>query len=188
VIAGQYRSRPLRSLRGMDIRPTADRLRESLFDVLTAGNPGALDGCVWIDLYAGTGAVGIEAFSRGARQVYFVESSPAAAKLIRENLASLQISDGYEVIRMDAVRALRQLEGMGVVANIVFMDPPYRMEHAYCDTLELLEKSALVNDATSVIAEHQKRTDPGQQVGKLRRYRKMMQGAGALSFYRRTKE
>ena len=171
----------------MDIRPTADRLRESLFDVLTAGNPGALDGCVWIDLYAGTGAVGIEAFSRGARQVYFVESSLAAAKLIRENLASLQVGDGYEVIRMDALRALRQLQGMGVMANIVFLDPPYRMEHAYRDTLELLEESALVNEATIVIAEHQKRTDPGEQFGTLRRYRKLTHGEGALSFYRRTK-
>ena len=73
VVAGQYRSRPLRSLRGMDIRPTADRLRETLFDVLCAGNPEALAGTTWLDLYAGTGAVGIEALSRGARMVYFAE-------------------------------------------------------------------------------------------------------------------
>jgi len=171
----------------MDIRPTADRLRESLFDVLTAGNPGALDGCIWIDLYAGTGAVGIEAFSRGAGRVYFVESAPTAARLIRENLASLQISDGYEVIRMDALKALRQLEENGIVANVVFLDPPYRMDHAYGDTLEFLEKSALVNEATIVIAEHQKRTGPGEQFGTLRRYRKLTQGEGVLSFYRRTR-
>src|SRR5581483_2534886 len=71
VIAGQYRSRPLQSLRGMDIRPTSDRLRETLFDVLCAGNPEALRGTVWIDLYAGTGAVGVEALSRGAAEVTF---------------------------------------------------------------------------------------------------------------------
>jgi 16S rRNA (guanine(966)-N(2))-methyltransferase RsmD len=171
----------------MDIRPTADRLRESLFDVLTAGNSGALEGCVWIDLYAGTGAIGIEALSRGAGHVYFVESSPAAAKLIHENLASLQVSDEYEVIRMDALKALRRLEGKRLAADIVFLDPPYRMEHAYRDTLEFLEKSALVNDATIVIAEHQKRTDPGDLFGSLRRYRKLTQGEGGLSFYRRTK-
>ena len=90
VIAGKYRGRPLRSLRGMDIRPTSDRLRETLFNVLTAGNPQALEGSVWLDLFAGTGAVGIEALSRGARQVYFVETSAAAAKLIEQNLQSLE--------------------------------------------------------------------------------------------------
>ena len=82
VIGGTYRGRPLRSLRGMAIRPTSDRLRETLFNVLTAGNPEALAGTVWLDLFAGTGAVGIEALSRGAKQAYFVETSAPAAKLL----------------------------------------------------------------------------------------------------------
>src|ERR1044071_3546648 len=97
VIAGQYRSRPLRSLRGMDIRPTSDRLRESLFDVLASASPQALTGSVWLDVVAGTGAGGIEALSRGAHAVYFIESSPRAAALIRENLRSLAIEDGFEI-------------------------------------------------------------------------------------------
>ena len=97
VIAGKYRSRPLRSLRGMDIRPTSDRLRETLFNVLTAGNPAALEGSVWLDLFAGTGAVGIEALSRGAKEVYFVESSAAAADVIRDNLKSLGIASGFHL-------------------------------------------------------------------------------------------
>src|ERR1700745_3161206 len=95
VIAGQYRSRPLRSLRGMDIRPTSDRLRETLFNVLTAGNPSALVGSVWLDLFAGTGAVGIEALSRGAKEVHFVENSPPAVEMIRRNLHALGIDRGY---------------------------------------------------------------------------------------------
>ena len=82
VIAGKYRSRPLRSLRGLDLRPTSDRLRETLFNVLAAGNPTALEGTVWLDLCAGTGAVGIEALSRGASEVYFVEFSTPAVNLI----------------------------------------------------------------------------------------------------------
>src|SRR5579863_4662092 len=86
VIAGKYRSRPLSSQRGMDIRPTSDRLRETLFNILTAGNSAALEGSVWLDLFAGTGAIGIEALSRGARQVYFVESSAEAARVIQGNL------------------------------------------------------------------------------------------------------
>jgi len=82
VIAGTFRSRPLHSTRGLDIRPTADRLRETLFNVLTAGNPKALEGSVWVDLFAGTGAVGIEALSRGAAMVYFVEHSRRAVEVI----------------------------------------------------------------------------------------------------------
>ena len=185
MIAGRYRSRPLRSLRGIDIRPTSDRLRETLFDVLTAGNPAALEGSVWIDLYAGTGAVGIEALSRDAAQVYFVESSPVAVKLIRENLASLQIAEGFEIIPSDGLKALRQLEAKPVMADIAFLDPPYRMEQAYQKALEFLEKSALVKQTTVVIAEHERRADPGEEFGSLRRYRKLTQGDAALSFYRR---
>src|ERR1700677_3242908 len=88
VIAGKFRGRALRSLSGADIRPTSDRLRETLFNVLTAGSPAALVGTVWLDLFAGTGAVGIEALSRGAKQVYFVDTAPRAAELIARNLES----------------------------------------------------------------------------------------------------
>ena len=105
VIAGKYRSRSLRSLRGMDIRPTSDRLRETLFNVVTAGNPAALEGAVWLDLFAGTGAVGIEALSRGAKQVCFVESSPAAAGVIRQNLQSLEIVSGFRLYQDELPRA-----------------------------------------------------------------------------------
>src|SRR2546430_7899861 len=105
VIAGKYRNRPLRSLRGMDIRPTSDRLRETLFNVLTAGNPAALEGSVWLDLFAGTGAVGIEALSRGAKEVYFVEHSAAAADAIRSNLESLGVADGFKILEEELTRA-----------------------------------------------------------------------------------
>jgi 16S rRNA (guanine966-N2)-methyltransferase len=170
----------------MDIRPTADRLRETLFNVLTAGNPAALQGSVWIDLYAGTGAVGIEALSRGARQVYLVESAPAATKLIRENLRSLEIAKGFEIIQNDALRTLHQLEGKNTSVGFVFLDPPYRMEQAYRDTLEFLAKSSLLTPEAVAIAEHEKRADPGEEFGRLQRYRRLTQGDASLSFYRRS--
>src|SRR5271166_4586916 len=119
VIAGKFRSRPLRSLPAMDIRPTSDRLRETLFNVLCSGDPDALAGSTWLDLYAGTGAVGIEALSRGARMVHFVESSRAASDLIVENLKSLGIASGFQIVKLDAVKALRQLETAGSVADFV---------------------------------------------------------------------
>src|SRR5208282_5733084 len=124
IIAGQFRSRPLRSLPGLDLRPTSDRLRETLFDIVAAARE--LHGSVWLDLYAGTGAVGIEALSRGARQVNFVESAKKHARLLRDNLASLGITEGYELHEREVAQALTLLDSTGVVCDYVFLDPPYR--------------------------------------------------------------
>ena len=187
VIAGQYRRRLLRALPGMDVRPTADRLRETLFNVLCAGNPEALAGSVWVDLYAGTGAVGIEALSRGARMVHFVESSKAAADLIGENLKSLRIESGFRILKAEVEKALPQLEGSGVVADFVFLDPPYRMEEEYAGTLEALAESTVVRASSVVIVEHEKRFDPGDAFGMLVRRRQIAQGDAGLSFYRRVR-
>lgn len=184
VIAGKYRSRQLRSLPGLDLRPTADRLRETLFNVLTAGNPTVLEGTVWFDLYAGTGAVGIEALSRGANMVHFVESSERAAQLIKQNLASLEIKAGFQVMKQDSIRALRDLELNGAAADLIFLDPPYDMEDAYRLSLEKLSKSQSLKRGSVVVAEHQKKFDPGEEFQSLRRYRKLVQGDAALSFYR----
>jgi len=184
VIAGKYRSRPLRSLRGIDIRPTSDRLRETLFNVLTAGNPAALEGSVWLDLFAGTGAVGIEALSRGAKEVYFVECSAPAAKVISENLRGLGIDGGFKVLQEELPRAFWRMERHHVAADVVFIDPPYRMKDAYTNTLQALVDSSLVWAMSVVIAEHEKKFDPGEEFGPLRRFRKLLQGNTALSFYR----
>jgi 16S rRNA (guanine966-N2)-methyltransferase len=185
VIAGKFRSRPLRSLRGLDIRPTSDRLRETLFNVLTAGNPQALEGSVWLDLFAGTGAVGIEALSRGAAMVYFVERSPRASELIKANLASLGIKQGFRILALETSLAIAKLDHEGIRANIVFLDPPYGFENSYRTTLEALAKSKLAAQA-EVIAEHEERFDPGGRFAALERTRKLEQGDAALSFYRAT--
>lgn len=184
VIAGKFRSRPLHSLRGLDLRPTADRLRETLFNVLGAGNAAAFEGKVWFDLCAGTGAVGIEALSRGAAQVYFVESSTAAAGLIRRNLDSLKVKSGFELLHEDVTRALRQLEARNVTADFIFVDPPYRLEKVYAQVLQMLSQSRLLAPGTVAVAEHDKRFDPGDGFAPLLRYRKLEQGDTVLSFYR----
>ena len=183
VIAGKFRSRRLRSLRGLDIRPTSDRLRETLFDVLTAGNPQALQGSLWLDLFAGTGAVGIEAVSRGAAMVYFVESSMRAAELINANLRSVGICDGFRMLRQPVVHAIRELDHQQVKPHFIFLDPPYRSKDAYSETLERLGNSELAQRSL-VIAEHERRFDPGEGLGFLRRIRKLDQGDASLSFYR----
>jgi len=182
VIAGQYRSRPLCSLPGLDLRPTSDRLRETLFDVLAAA--GELTDSVWLDLYAGTGAVGIEALSRGAREVYFVESAKKHARLLRENLAALGITLGFEVQEREASKALPLLETTGVVCDYCFLDPPYRMRGEYERALGYLSRSRLVEATSVVVAEHERKFDPGERFGALVRYRRLDQGDAALSFYR----
>ena len=184
VIGGKFRSRPLHSLRGMNLRPTADRLRETLFNVLGAGNAAAFEGKVWFDLCAGTGAVGIEALSRGANKVYFVESSASAATLIRRNLDSLKVQSGFEVLKEDAARALRQLEARNITADFVFLDPPYRLEKIYTQVVDLLSHSRLLAPDAVVVVEHEKRFDPGDTFVPLFRYRKLEQGDAVLSFYR----
>jgi 16S rRNA (guanine966-N2)-methyltransferase len=182
VIAGTFRRRKLRSARGFDIRPTSDRLRETMFDVLTAGNPYALEGSVWLDLFAGTGAVGIEALSRGAAMVYFVDRSRTAVALIRNNLQDLQIHEGLRIFQEDAARAIAALEQLGVRADFVFLDPPYAMRTAYSETLQALADSKVARSAV-VIVEHEKRFDPGEEFALLRRSRKLEQGDAVLGFY-----
>jgi len=184
VIAGKYGGCPLRSLNGKDTRPTSDRLRETLFNVLTGGKPAALEGTVWLDLFAGTGAVGIEALSRGAQQVFFVETSLPAIKVIEQNLQSLNVADGYRVLRDDLAGVLWRLQREHVTADIVFLDPPYQMREAYELTLMALADSALVWAMSLVIAEHEKKFDPGGEFGSLRRTRKLTQGGTSLSFYK----
>jgi 16S rRNA (guanine966-N2)-methyltransferase len=182
VIAGQFRSRPLQSTPGLDLRPTSDRLRETLFDVLSATRD--LADTVWLDLFAGTGAVGIEALSRGARQVYFVESAKKHARLLRENLAALDITSGYELHEREVAKALPLLDSTGVVCDFCFFDPPYQRRGAYEQTLGYLSQSRLLQPSSIVIAEHEKKFDPGERFGAVVRYRRLDQGDASLSFYR----
>ncbi len=198
IIAGQYRSRRLRTTPGMKTRPTSDRLRQALFNVITAGLPEALRpragntgpsqeplaDTVWLDVFAGVGAVGLEALSRGARMVYFIDSARAAAATIRENLRLLKIEDGFEILEREAAQALRLLDSQTVVCDFCFLDPPYRNQEAYEETLGFLSQSQLLRPTSTVIAEHDKHFDPGDRCGALQRFRTLRQGDASLSFYR----
>jgi 16S rRNA (guanine(966)-N(2))-methyltransferase RsmD len=182
VIAGQYRSRVLAAPRGWDTRPTNDRLRETLFNVLAP----RIQGAFFVDLYAGSGAVGIEALSRGARAAVFVERAEHALKAIRANLAALGIRGGYALEPRSAAAALKRLVTSGRAADIVFLDPPYESVDEYEIGLDLLggECSQLLAENAVVIAEHSKRHDLAERYGELVRYRVLKQGDAALSFYR----
>ena len=116
--------------------------------------------------------------------MYFVESSPAAANVIAKNLQSLEITSGFKIIQGDLSHALWRLQREHVAADVVFLDPPYRMKDAYGETLRALADSSLVWAMSVVIAEHEKKFDPGERFAMLRRFRKLIQGDAGLSFYR----
>jgi 16S rRNA (guanine966-N2)-methyltransferase len=185
VIAGHFRSRVLSAPPGLDTRPTSDRLRETLFNVLAP----RISGAAFLDLYAGSGAVGIEAISRGAARVAFVERDPAAARVLRGNLESLHISEGFRV-HAGSVQTFLQKRAADAGPkpdpnDIVFLDPPYDAADEYASTLNLLGGSTaahLAPDAV-VIAEHRRKTTLEESYGTLRRTRLLEQGDAALSFY-----
>jgi 16S rRNA (guanine966-N2)-methyltransferase len=169
VIGGEFRSRRLKSIPGLATRPTPDRLRQTLFDVLAA----RVEDAVFVDAYAGTGAVGIEALSRGAARCVFVENGRRAVEAIRENLHALGIEGRASVVAGKVAAAI----GLQT-ADIVFMDPPYEMQGEYRAALEAAR-------AVLVIAQHSVRFDPGDVHGCLRRVRIIKQGDNALSFFER---
>lgn len=174
VIGGEFRSRVLKSMPGMDVRPTPDRLRESLFNILSNGPAAVIRNAVFADVYAGTGAVGIEALSRGAARAIFIEQNRDAAGIIRENLRSLNVMNRAELRNTRANIALAQIE-----ADVVFIDPPYALELEYERSLALLGE----RPPALVIVQHSSRLKLADRHGKLRQKRVLKQGENSLSFY-----
>jgi 16S rRNA (guanine966-N2)-methyltransferase len=170
VIAGEFRSRRLKSIPGAATRPTPDRLRETLFDILAR----QIDGATVVDAYAGTGAVGIEALSRGASHACFLEKNRFALEVIRENLAALGLERRATVLTGPVLLTLARASG-----DIVFLDPPYDLEREYTAALELLGE----NPPGLVVVQHSVRAVLGETYGKLARTRTVRQGDNALSFY-----
>jgi 16S rRNA (guanine966-N2)-methyltransferase len=195
IIAGEYRSRALAAPAGMATRPTSDRLRETLFNVLAPRIAGAR----FLDLYAGSGAVGIEALSRGAAHVVFVERAPAALKALRRNLERLGITGGFEIYAGGVAGFLRAAGPRREPHEVVFLDPPYEAAQEYEATLTFLGKGGwspgspnardpghpglLLAPNAVVIAEHRRKDKLEERYGALARTRLLEQGDAGLSFY-----
>ena len=153
VIAGKARHLNLETLPGLSTRPTTDRIKETLFNILQSTVPGS----VFLDLFAGSGGIGIEALSRGAAKAFFVDNNRKACEVIRKNLSFTRLSNEGTVLCADAVGALRSLEGR-VVFDCIFMDPPYK-DALEKDVMSYLEESSLVTPDTLIIIEASKDTD-----------------------------
>jgi 16S rRNA (guanine966-N2)-methyltransferase len=179
VIAGKYRSRLLQGPGALRLRPTSDRLRETLFNVLGP----SLEDSLFVDLFAGTGAVGIEAISRGARETIFVESNAKAARLIRENLKSLDILTTAELIEAPAIRGLEKMASRHLLADFIFLDPPYEKTAEYEQVLAFLDASHLIAPRGIVIVEHDRKTELPEFLTRLECTRQIEQGDAILSFY-----
>ena len=153
VIAGKARRLPLVSPEGRGTRPTTDRIKETLFNILQDDIPG----CRFLDLFSGSGAIGIEALSRGASKAYFVESNKKAVQCIKDNLNFTKLQDDAVVMAMPVERALKDLEHK-VKFDFIFMDPPYDKLYEK-DVLIFLSKSDLINKSSRIIVEASLDTD-----------------------------
>ncbi len=184
VIAGKFRSRSLKSLKGMALRPTSDRLRETLFNVLA----NRVADSRFVDAFAGTGAVGIEALSRGAREVIFIENHEPAVALIRKNLQALKIQSGAKVLAVDTLRGLQRLAANTKsplsLIDMVYLDPPYAAAEEYRRVLTFLGAAPFLCEGSLVIAEHRSSIELSESFGRLSRVRVLRQGDASLSFYR----
>ncbi|MFQ9732942.1 MAG: 16S rRNA (guanine(966)-N(2))-methyltransferase RsmD [Mediterraneibacter faecis] len=161
VIAGSARSLKLKTLEGIETRPTTDRIKETLFNMIS---PQMYD-CIFLDLFAGSGGIGIEALSRGAREAVFVEKNPKAMECVKENLKFTRLEKKGLTLTKDVMNALYQLEGEKVF-DFVFMDPPYNMGFEK-RVLEYLAGSDLIYEDTVIIVEASLDTDFGylQELG-----------------------
>jgi 16S rRNA (guanine(966)-N(2))-methyltransferase RsmD len=175
IIAGSLKGRRLKSPTWEGLRPTSDKLRESLFNILAPRIAGArvLDG------YAGTGAAGLEALSRGARSVTFVELDPRACTLIEENLRACGVADGYVIIRAGMARALPQLRAAGSTFDIALLDPPYDSP----PDAQLPAIADLLAPGGVAVVEHAKRRPWAERIDRLLRVREVVSGDSALTFY-----
>jgi 16S rRNA (guanine966-N2)-methyltransferase len=183
VIAGTLRRRTLEAPAGLSTRPTSDRLRETLFNVLAP----RIEGSHFLDLYAGSGAVGIEAASRGAASVVLVERAASALKVLHANLNKLGLQDAVRVEALSVATFLRKGTPRSPVVpfNIVFLDPPYEESAEYALALRLLggEFAVMLAPDSLVIAEHRRKEALDDRYGSLTRTRILEQGDAALSFY-----
>jgi 16S rRNA (guanine(966)-N(2))-methyltransferase RsmD len=168
VIAGEFRSRKIESVPGTAVRPTPDRMRETLFSILMP----VIEGAVFMDAYAGSGSVGIEAISRGAKRGIFIERSPAALDVLRANIASLGLQSRANVVRGKVAQLIGSYK-----PDILFLDPPYPEPEEYALAMTAAQ-------APLVIAQHASKQPLEDRYGNLVRYRTVRQGDNTLSFYR----
>ena len=183
IVAGKFRSRLIQAPKGDQTRPTLDKVKEAVFSRIGP----YFDGGVMLDLFAGSGSMGLEALSRGIEHVYFVDRSPAAAAVIKANIASLQVEAQCDVWKCDSFAALRRLAGMGVQLDLVYLDPPYQKQQLH-KIMQQLDALNLIRDHGQVILESLKEDEFDEAYHQLRRVKVATYGISRISYYRKETE
>jgi len=183
VISGKARGLKLRAAEGLNTRPTADRIKENIFNMLAPDLPG----CMFLDLFSGTGAIGIEALSRSAKFAVFVDNSPIAVETIKRNLDAAKLMCGARVICMDYKPALEQLAREKLKFDVIFLDPPYYTGFAP-ECLELIAGGGLLNDTGFVVAELEHGTKHCLNSYRFEIYKSRDYGAASIVFLRQAQE
>ncbi len=178
VISGKYKGRRLKGPESLELRPTGDRLKETLFNILGQNMTGA----VVLDVFGGTGAIGIEALSRGAGEIVFIENSSTAHRLILHNLQLCGIETGYRILEQDVFAALRFLARQGFKAELAYFDPPYDWK-PYRDLLEITFSRHLLSENGRAVVEHHRKASLPESGEAYGRFRIVRQGDHCLSLY-----
>ncbi|NGQ93875.1 16S rRNA (guanine(966)-N(2))-methyltransferase RsmD [Brevibacillus sp. SYP-B805] len=183
VIAGELKGRPLSAVPGKGTRPTTDKVKESIFNMIGP----YFDGGVALDLYAGTGGLGIEALSRGMEKAIFVEVDSRAFAVVKENIERLGLADRAELYRNDAARALKALAKRGIPFDAVFLDPPYAKQKI-ADEIAYLQEANLLADEAWIVAEHAAADSLPTAVGRCTVDRTATYGDTTVTIYRHRRE
>lgn len=184
VIAGIARGRQLKAPPGMKTRPITDRIKESLFNIITPG----IEGSMMLDLFAGSGSVGIEALSRGAERVTFVDNDREAVKTIKINLEKCRFSEYSEVLFRDVFRAIELLQRRGLFFDYIYIDPPFTRENIFHPVLNALAEAGLLQEKGYIIIRAPRKMELPRMLEGLGRYRLNHYGESSLHFYRHNKE
>ncbi|MCR8845396.1 16S rRNA (guanine(966)-N(2))-methyltransferase RsmD [Paenibacillus sp. SC116] len=183
VISGTARGRSLKAVPGMNTRPTTDKVKEALFSMIGP----YFDGGTALDLFAGTGGLGIEALSRGIDHAVFIDMDPKAIETIKHNVNAARVAEKAEIFRNDAKRALKAIAKRDMKFDLVFMDPPYRMTDADEMLTTMLEQEMLSEHAIVVIEHDSNYTYP-EQIGSMDCFRNAKYGEIALSLYKKKQD
>jgi 16S rRNA (guanine966-N2)-methyltransferase len=180
VISGVCKGRPLKAVQGMTTRPTTDKVKESLFNIIGP----FFDGGNVLDLFSGSGSLGLEALSRGMEKGVFVEKDPKALQVIKGNIQACRMEEESEVLRSDALRSIKMLGGRGVRFDLIMMDPPYKIANSIPSILSEIEENQLLAEDGLIICEHGKELELPEQIGSFVKYRHEKYGITAISFFR----
>jgi len=179
VISGERKGHKLKAPKGREVRPTEDKIKESLFNILRP----LIDEATVLDLFGGSGAIGIEFLSRGAKKAYFVDISSDSISVIRENLTHTKLIDRSNIITKDAIRALSYFKDNNLRFDYIYLDPPFKEHELLLKTLEIISNKALLSENGIIIVEHEKEFNLENEYYNLIRYDYRSYGSKSLSFY-----